>query len=59
MDVYSVKVEIKFHLECKLHFPGAELRLRQMHLTNLSESIEAKYCVSWLSFDVSKREYEQ
>ena len=23
--------------------------------TNVSESIEAKYCVSWLSFDVFKR----
>ena len=43
----SVKVEIKFHLECKLHFPSAQ----PMHLTKLSESIEAKYWVSWLSFD--------
>ena len=39
----SVKVEIKFHLECKLHFPSAQLMLRQMHCTNVSESIEAKY----------------
>ena len=49
---YSVKVEMKFHLECKLYFPGAQLMLRQMHLTNVSESIEAKYWVSWLRFDV-------
>ena len=48
----SVKVGIKFHLECKLHFPSAQLMLRQMHLTKVFESIEAKYCVSWLSFDV-------
>ena len=39
----SVKVEMKFHLECKLHFPSAQLMLRQMHSTNVSESIEAKY----------------
>ena len=39
----SVKVEMKFHLECKLHFPSAQFMLRQLHLTNLSESIEAKY----------------
>ena len=38
-----VKVELKFHLECKLHFLGAPLRLRQIHLTDVSESIEAKY----------------
>ena len=30
--------------------------LRRMHLTNVSESIEAKYWVSWLSFDVYKRD---
>ena len=48
----SVKVEIKFHLECELHCPCAQLMLRQMHLTNASESIEAKYWVSWLGFDV-------
>ena len=48
----SVKVESKFHLECKLHLPSAQLLLRQMHLTNVSESIEAKYLVSWLSLDV-------
>ena len=37
----SVKVEIKFHLECKLHFPCTQLLLRQMHLTNVSRpSIE-------------------
>ena len=36
MDVNSVvKVEIKFHLECKLHFPSAQLMLRQMHLRNV------------------------
>ena len=39
----SVKVEIKFHLECKLHFPSAQLMLRQMHLTKVFESIETKY----------------
>ena len=38
----------KFQLDCKLHFPSAKLMLRQMHLTNVSESIG----VSWLSFDV-------
>ena len=37
----SVKVERKFHLECKLHFPSAQFMLRQMHLTNVSESIKA------------------
>ena len=46
----SVKGEMKIHLECKLHFPSAQLMLWQMHLTNVSESIEAKYWVS--SFDV-------
>ena len=39
----SVKVEMKFHLESKLHFPSTKLMLRRMHLTNASESIEAKY----------------
>ena len=39
----SVKVEIKFHLECKIHFPSAQIVLRQMYLTNVSESTEAKY----------------
>ena len=38
----SVKVEVTFHLECKLHFPSAQLMLRQMHLTKVCESIEAK-----------------
>ena len=32
-----------FHLECKLHFPSAQLMLWQMHLANASESIEAKF----------------
>ena len=40
--IRSVEAEIKFHLKCKLHFPCAQLMLRQMHLTNVSESIEAK-----------------
>ena len=53
-----VKVEIKFHLECRLHFPCAQLMLRQMHWTNASKSIEAKYWVSWVSFDFNKCEYE-
>ena len=44
----AVKVEMKFHLECKLHFPCAQLMLWQMHWTNLSASIEYKYWVSWL-----------
>ena len=48
----SVEVETKFHLECKLHFPSAQLMLRQMHLTKVFESVEAKYWASWLSFDV-------
>ena len=40
----SVKAEIKFHLECKLHFPSAQLMLQKMHLiTRVFESIEAKY----------------
>ena len=39
MDVcYSVKVEIKFHLEYKLHFPCAQLMLRQVELTYLEVS---------------------
>ena len=37
----SVKVQIKFHLECKLCFPCAQFMLRQMHWSNLSVSIEA------------------
>ena len=48
----SVKVEIKFHLDCKLHFPSAQSMLRQMHLRNVSESTEAMYRVSWLRFEV-------
>ena len=49
----SVKVEIKLHVECKLHFPCAQLMLRQMHSTNLSESIDAKYLfIFWLRFDM-------
>ena len=50
----SVEVEMKFHLECKLHFPCAQLMLRQTHFTNVPESIEAKYWVSWLSFDIKQ-----
>ena len=46
---HSVKVEIKFRLECKLHFPRTRIMLRQTHLANVSQSIEAKY---WLSFFV-------
>ena len=42
----------------KLHCPSAQLMLRRLHSTNLSESIEAKYWVSWLRFGVNKREYE-
>ena len=41
------KVEIKFHLECKLSFPCAQFMWRQVHWTKLSVSIEAKYWVSW------------
>ena len=33
----------KFHLECKLHFPSAQLILRQIHSTTVPASIEAKY----------------
>ena len=47
-----VKVKIKFHLECKLRFPGAQLMLWQIHLTKVFESIKANYWVSWLSFDI-------
>ena len=39
------KVHIKCHFEWKLHFPSAQLILRQMHL---AKSIGAKYQVSWL-----------
>ena len=39
--VESVKVEQKFHLECKLRFPCAQLMLRQMHRTDVSLSIKA------------------
>ena len=39
----SVKVETKFHPECKLHFPCAQLMLRKIHLTSVSESMEAKH----------------
>ena len=45
--VNSVKDKMKFHHECELCFPSAEFMLRQMHRTNLSETIEAKYWVSW------------
>ena len=48
----TAKVGINVLLECKLHCPSAQLMLRRLHSTNLSESIEAKYWVSWLSFDV-------
>ena len=42
-----------------MHFPSAQRMLRQMHLTSVSESVEAKYWVSCrLSFDVNKREDE-
>ena len=43
-----------FHLECKLYFPSAQRMLRQTHLTNVSESIEAKYWVSWQGLDVER-----
>ena len=39
----SVTVEMKFHSDCKLHFTCAQFRLRQMHSTNVSVSIEVKY----------------
>ena len=39
---------VKFHLECKLHFPCAHLMLQQIHLTNVSESTEPGYRVCWL-----------
>ena len=48
----TAKVEINFLLECKIHCPSAQLMLRQLHSTNLSERIEAKNWVSWLSFGV-------
>ena len=32
----SVKVKMMLHLECKFHFPSAQLMLQQMHV---SESI--------------------
>ena len=32
----SVKFQMKFHLECKLHFPSAQLMLRQMLSTKVS-----------------------
>ena len=47
----SVKVKLKFHLDCKLHFPRARLTVATNALKNVSGSIEAKYWVSWLSFD--------
>ena len=34
----AVKIEMKFHFECKLHFPSARLMLSQMHWTSVSES---------------------
>ena len=36
----SVKVKVKFQVKCKLHFPSAQVMLRQMHLTDASESID-------------------
>ena len=54
MDVQISESRGKLYLECKVHFACAQRMLRQMHLTNVSESIEAKYWVSWLSFDVQQ-----
>ena len=51
----SVKVEITFHVECNLRFLSAEVMLHQMHRTDLSASIEAKYWVSWQSLDVQPK----
>ena len=42
MTCNSVKDEIKFHLECQLHFPSAQLMLRQMHLTNICETLNKR-----------------
>ena len=52
--INSLKVELKFQLECKLCFPCAQSILRQMQWTNLSVSIEAKYWVSWPSLEVQR-----
>ena len=52
--VNLVKVEIKFHLECKLCFPCEQFLLRKIHGTNLSVSVEATYWVSWVSLDLQR-----
>ena len=41
-----VKAEIKFHLECTLHYPSAQLTVA----TNAFNEHIWKYWVSWLSF---------
>ena len=48
-----VEVEMNFHLEWKLRFSFAQFRLRQVHWTGMSVSIEAKYCVCWLRLVVT------
>ena len=50
-----MKVDIKIQLECKLHFLVHNLCCDKLHWTNVSESIEAKYWVSWLSLTFNKR----
>ena len=54
----SVKIVIKFLVQCKLRFLCAQLIFRQMHSTNLSVSIEAKYWVSWLRIRAVKTAVE-
>ena len=51
----SVKVEKKIHLECNIHFPSAQLMLRQMHLTKVSR-LSIEFLGRVLTFN--KREYE-
>ena len=54
----SGKFKVTFHFKCKLHFPGAQLMLRQIHLTDPSESIEATFFSFLVKFDAMKTALE-
>ena len=63
--INPVKIEIKFHIDCKLCFPCTQFMLRQMHWTN-QVGIELwklrpriRHCVCnnrWLKFEVTARQ---
>ena len=49
----------KFHFKCKLRSSSAQLMLWEMHLTNLSVSIEAKYRITWGEYELWNRHFLQ